>query len=435
MDMQPLYEVEINGISHDGKGVGRINDKVIFIEKAVPGEIVLTKITKEKKSFYEGLVVNVLTASPDRVNIDCPVFESCAGCSYRHVTYQREVKLKTQIVRETLKRIAGVDENLIGECLPSPRSESYRNKIQYHVKVVEGKTRLGFIDKDFRFFPFLGCCLADKSMTDWARVIEQQLPAGTSRVIIRRAHPSGQLLCLLVASSKIAIDASSINNIMNFSGATALFLNISHPKAPDILGGKTYKIAGEDYLQEAINDLIFAVGPTSFFQVNPYQTPHLFEHAVSFLADKEKNILDLYCGVGSISLSAAFKTHHITGVEISEEAIMYAKKNAALNDIDNTEFYVGDVDNADVFLQGSYSAVIVDPPRRGCTKEALLKIAQITDKIVYVSCESSTLARDIKILMVEGFAVKAVIPVDMFSRTAHCESVALLQKTSNFTEK
>lgn len=434
MEANLLNNIEITGISHEGKGIGRINGKVVFVEGALPGEIVSVKIIKQKKSFYEGRIDKLLSPSERRLVSNCVSDSKCGGCVYRHVEYKEEVNLKTRIVRETLGRLAGIDEKLVTDCVPSPVHEQYRNKVQYHVEVIDNKPKLGYIGRDFKFFPAIECNLADKDIVGWAKIIEKYLPSHVTRVIIRKSYPEGKLLCLLLSTKKIKLDQSILQEMLSFPNASAIFGNITSREASNIVGEQTYKLLGEDYLIEKIKDLKFAVGPTSFFQVNPYQIATLYDIALDFLP-KVDNLLDLFCGVGSITLFAAAKANQAFGIEISKEAIEYAKFNAEINNILNTKFVASDVNKSIDKLQEHYSAIILDPPRKGCDQDVLLHIAERTEHIIYVSCESSTLARDIKLLKNKGFELIQAIPVDMFPRTAHVECVIMMTKCGSDTKK
>ena len=422
--------VTISGISHAGKGVGRINGKVVFVEGALPDEIVRVEIIKESKKFCESKIANFIKKSINRIDNDCPSYGECGGCAYRHVEYSEEVKLKTRVVKETLAKIAGVNGDIISDCIPSAKFELYRNKMQYHTGVSNGQKRLGFIGRSFAFLPIIDCKLADPEITAWAKIIEKNLPNEVTRVVIRKSSPQGKLLCLFVSTIKLSFTEQQINMMMSFPKAAALFGNVSNANTEDVLGDITYKIVGEDYLVEEIKGLSFAVGPTAFFQVNPYQIDNLYSEALQFLPNVD-TLLDLYCGVGTITLCSASVVKKVFGVEINKEAISYAKKNASLNEIANAEFYALNAADIAKVLNKDFSAIIVDPPRAGCSKEVLDFIASKTKQIIYVSCESSTLARDIKVLKTFGFEVASVIPIDMFPRTAHVECVVLMSRVTS----
>lgn len=415
-------QAKIEGISHRGEGVARINGKATFIPYAIPGEEVEVEIIQENKRFSRGKLAGIYTASPDRREPVCPAYYDCGGCAYQHIDYARELDLKRNMVKETLKRLGGIDTKV----LPVTGMEEpyrYRNKVVWHTAMVNGKMQMGFYrEGSHDLIPLGGCTLIHEDMEQVQNSLAANLSGlevqpGTG-ISLRRSSWNGHMS--LVFNGKCNREALS-------AWASSLPANLSLHVSQ---GSKIKTLQGEPFLEEQLCGLTFRISPLAFLQVNHQQTEKLYQliHKYATLRGKEM-ILDGFCGIGTIALSLAQHAFQVTGVELYPQAVADAKQNAAINDIQNARFYAGPCEDVITRLNQSFDVVILDPPRAGCkvqTIEAIIKTN--TRRIIYISCNPSTLARDLQLFASSSYNITEVQPVDMFPRTPHVETVVLMSR-------
>lgn len=445
-----VAELEITGMTHDGSGVGRIDGMAIFVPNTAIGDIAKVHILKVKKNYAYGKLISLITPSPDRITPDCPVFSKCGGCTYRHISYDAELKIKTQKVIDAFVKNAGITPP-IEDIIPSDNTDRYRNKGQYPLSISnDGKIISGFFAPySHRVIACDDCLLAPLEfskiidfITDFIAnhnitIYDETKHKGLVRHIYLRSLSSGReiMVCLVVNGDTVPFADELVSGLVNLnSNIKSVIININKADTNVITGEQNIILYGDGYVTDTLCNTKFRISPLSFYQVNSAQTEKLYRKAGEYAALKPDDILlDLYCGVGTIGLTMAKKCKKLYGVEIIPEAIEDAKINALENGITNAEFYAGDAaDMATVFKNKGISpnVVILDPPRKGCSQELINTVANdfTPDRIVYVSCDPATLARDCKLFSQLGYNLEKLNPVDMFPRTSHVETVALLSR-------
>jgi 23S rRNA (uracil1939-C5)-methyltransferase len=379
----------------------------------------------------------------------CPVAGKCGGCSLQHLAYPAQLKFKTEKVRQNITRIGGFSDVDVSPTIGMDNPFRYRNKAQYPVSVINGELVCGFYaNHSHRVIPCNDCLISKAENKDIIIAVKEfMLYCGLDaydevrhtgflrHIVIKNSfHADETMVCLVVNSNSFKFRAELIDALSCFNTIKSIVINYNTDKTNVILGNKIEVIYGQDYITDTIGELTFHISPLSFFQVNPVQTEKLYATALDF-ANLTGNeiVIDAYCGIGTISLFLAKKAKMVYGVEIVPEAISAAKENALINNIKNTEFYVGKSEEIVPMLHNKKGitpdVMVVDPPRKGCD-ESLLKL-MLTMKpqtIVYVSCDSATLARDLKILCNQDYQITKIQPVDMFPHTYHVETVVLLNK-------
>lgn len=444
-DRQTVY---IEDLTHDGNGVAKIDGYPLFIQGALPGETAEIHVMKTLKNYGFAKVINILEKSPDRVEAPCVYFSQCGGCQLQHLSYEGQLKWKQNMVANVMKRLGKIDAPV----LPVKGMEEpwhYRNKSQIPFAQNEaGQMVAGFYKTKSHSIVDMERCLiqtgeADVVMADLKRELEilgvspydEKSHQGMLRhVVVRKGRATGEVMVVLVTKSKKFPQASAaIEKIRALiPNVTSIVQNVNGEKTNVIFGNDTFTLWGKDTIEDTIGNVRFEISARSFYQVNPIQTEVLYKQALDYaqLTGNER-VIDAYCGIGSISLFLAQKAGHVMGVEIVEQAIEDAKRNAALNGFTNTYFEAGPAEEVIPrwYKEGKEADVlVVDPPRKGCD-EALLNtiIEQKPKRVVYVSCNPATLARDLRILEDGGYKTKEVQPVDMFPHTTHCEAVAWLE--------
>lgn len=453
-------ELNITDIGVNGEGIGHLENYAFFVKDALPGDRIRAVVTKIKKGYAYAKTTEVLVPSANRIQPPCPAAGRCGGCQIMQLDYSQQLKLKEEKVRNNLQRIGGLSripmQPIIG--MESPVPLHFRNKMQFPVgRSKEGDVITGFYAGRTHYIIGVDDCpVAAPENADILRVIrdyiqEHQISVyneetgkGLLRhVLIRKAFATGQIMvCLIINGDRmdegitealLSIDLASYG-----SQITSICLNINKEKTNVILGRQMISIYGNPYIEDRIGELTFRISPLAFFQVNSLQTEKLYAKALEYAGlTGNETVWDLYCGTGTISLFLAQKAGRVFGVEIVPQAIENAKENAELNGIENAEFFCGKSEEVFVRLCGegeesicpSADVVVLDPPRKGCDitlLEAILKVGP--ERIVYVSCDSATLARDINILS-RDYELKAITPVDMFPHTMHVETVVLMTKT------
>lgn len=442
-----LIELTINDIGTEGQGIGRYDGYTMFVDGALPGEKVSVTVIKVGKNYGVGRLKEILETSPDRVEPVCPIARQCGGCSLQHLSYEGQLEFKRNKVQQLLRRIGKVQDVEVLPTMGMDEPWHYRNKVQLPVREAQGQIRIGYYAKrSHRVIETDICYIQDRRnetirrvLMDWMTTYhvpayDEENHTGLIRhLVTRHAHVSGKMQVVLVINGrKLRHVEELIKALTNCDGVSSIALNINRDRTNVILGNEMKCLYGDDHIEDTIGEVAFRISPLSFYQVNPVQTEKLYGEALAFAGlTGNETVLDLYCGIGSISLFLAQKAKKVIGVEIVPQAIENAKRNARLNGISNTEFHVGKAEEVipRLYREEGITAdvVVVDPPRKGCDEQLLATIVKIApEKMVYVSCDPGTLARDIAYLTDNGYALRAVQPVDMFPQSTHVESCALL---------
>ena len=453
MQKNEEFVLDIVDTTAEGSGVGKYEGRAVFVPLTAVGDKVRTKILKVKKTYAYGKAMEIIEPSPDRIEPDCPVFNKCGGCVYRHISYEAECQLKTKKVHEVIKRIGGVDMQPQPIIALENAIDNYRNKAQYPI---DGCGKAGFYAfHSHRIIPCCDCLLQPAIFTDIIKSTEEWIAENNisiyneekhkgllRHIYIRMAEVTGEIMLTLVINGDFLPFADSLyEKVKKACGDSlkSLQININKEDTNVILGKECKVLWGEPYITDVLCGVKIRLSPLSFYQVNRKMAEKLYEKAAEYANLQGRTVLDLYCGAGTIGLSMAKQVKTIIGVEIVPEAIEDAKFNAALNGIDNTSFICADATEAAVKLakEGIHpDVVIVDPPRKGCTPELITTISEkfSPERVVYVSCDPATLARDIKIFAEQGYKLKEYTPADLFPRTSHVETVALLTIGENNAE-
>lgn len=444
-----IVELEITGMTAEGNGVGRTADGMaVFVGKTAVGDHIRCRIAKVEKRFAYGIAEEILIPSADRCeDTGCTVYGKCGGCVYRHVTYEAELRYKEQRVKDAFARIAGLSP-AFHPILPSPAESGYRNKAQYPVTGDSQAPIIGFFaPRSHRVIAQRRCALqptvfADilDAVAEWmtqsgAKPYDETAKTGLVRhIYLRQAVKTDQIMvCLVCTSGKLPQIPLLIDGLRRFDNVTSICVNINRRDTNVILGDDTFSLWGETHITDELCGLQFRLSPRSFYQVNHDQAERLYRAAADAADLKDGDILlDLYCGTGTIGLSMAHRVKTLIGVEIVAPAVEDAKRNAAENGIENARFICADAADAAKQLEKEGirpTAVIVDPPRKGCDKALIETVARMSpDRVVYVSCDPATLARDCAVFADCGYQTTDVTPVDMFPRTSHCECVVRLRR-------
>lgn len=445
-----IVTLEIVDCGTDGEGIGKADGFTVFVKDAVIGDTVTAKIMKAKKNYGYGRLMEILNASPYRVEPVCPSARQCGGCQLQAVSYEEQKVFKEKKLRGHLERIGGFTNLPMEPLIGMDEPYHYRNKAQFPVgRNKEGKIVTGFYaGRTHAIIENRDCALGipeNKDVLD--RVIahmekyniapyDEVTDKGLVRhIFVRHGYFTGELMvCLIINGQDLPHQKELIEKLCEIPGMTSISLNINKKRSNVILGDKVKTIWGKEYITDKIGDISYEISPLSFFQVNPQQTWKLYSKALEY-ADLhgEETVWDLYCGIGTISLFLAQKAKFVRGVEIVPAAIEDAKRNAQINHIENVEFFVGKAEEVlprEYEKNGVYADVIVvDPPRKGCDEMLLKTILKMQPKrVVYVSCDSATLARDLRFLCDNGYELKKVCGVDQFPQTVHVETVCLLSK-------
>ena len=457
MMMEPIkknesYTLTIGDLTAEGAGVGRIDGFTMFVPYALPGETVRARAVKVQKNYAFGRLETVELPSPSRATPPCPHFGRCGGCSWQHLEYAAQLEQKQKLVRNCLERIGGVENPPVAPCLGMETPFRYRNKGQFPVGGAPGSLVAGFFaPRSHRLVPVEDCLLQrPESNQAVGTVLEflnrYRIPAydeatgkGLVRHILTRlGFATGEMMvCLVINGSRIPHEKELAQALAKLPGLKSLVLNENTARTNVILGRRTRVLWGEDAIHEELDGIRYRVSPLSFFQVNPVQAARLYRTAVDFLAPKPSDtVLDLYCGTGSLSLFLAQKAGKVIGVEVVPEAVEDARRNAVDNGLHNTEFYAGEVERLlpGLFAQGYFQAdgVVLDPPRKGCDPSVLKALLELqAPRLVYVSCDPATLARDVKVLQSGGYRLEIARPVDQFCQTGHVETVCLMSRVKD----
>ena len=445
-----LVTLEIEDCGIDGEGIGKADGFTVFVKDAVIGDTVTAKIIKAKKNYGYGRLMEVLKPSPYRVEPKCEFARQCGGCQLQALSYDQQLVFKTNKVKGHLERIGGFTDIPMEPIIGMDELFHYRNKAQFPVgRNKEGKIVTGFYaGRTHNIIENRDCALGvpeNKEVLD--RVIAHMEKYGIEpyneatgkglvrHVLIRYGYFTKEVMvCLILNGNKIPKEEQLVKSLGEIPGMTSITINVNKKRSNVILGEEIRLLWGQEYITDRIGDISYQISPLSFYQVNPMQTQKLYAKALEY-ADLhgEETVWDLYCGIGTISLFLAQKAKFVRGVEIVPAAIENAKENAKLNGLENTEFFVGKAEEVlprEYKKNGVYADVIVvDPPRKGCDETLLETMVEMNpERIVYVSCDSATLARDLKYLCERGYELRKVCPVDQFGMTVHVETVVLLSQ-------
>lgn len=445
-----LIDLEITGYTAEGSGVGRYRDIAVFVPLAAAGDKLSVQILKTAKTFAFGRIHKILTASKQRVPQDCMQFAQCGGCVYRHIQYTSELKAKQQRVQDAMERIGGFRELTIEPIVGAKNPDRYRNKAQIPIgRGPGGEVRMGFFaSHSHRIIHCNECLLQPEAFTaamsafqEWARqsgedVYDEETGKGRLRhLYLRQAGATGEVMvCVVVNGNGVHFEKELVELLKEkVPGLKSVIINVNRDKTNVVLGKKCRTAWGSDFITDTLCGLNFRISPMSFYQINRDQAERLYTIAAEYAGlTGTETLLDLYCGTGTIGLSMAKNAGKVLGVEIVEQAVEDAKRNAQDNQITNAEFICADASQAAAMLaeRGEKPDVVVlDPPRKGCDAELIETVARMSpQRVVYVSCDPATLARDLKLFAQKGYQPQQITPVDMFPRTGHVETVVLMSR-------
>ncbi|MDH5092490.1 23S rRNA (uracil(1939)-C(5))-methyltransferase RlmD [Clostridium perfringens] len=447
------YIFDIISQGYEGEGIAKIDNKYpIFIEGALKGEKVKVRIVKVNKNFAYGKLMEVLEASEERVNPPCAIYKRCGGCKLQHASYKAQLDFKWDRVKDCVSKIGKLDPSIVKYPLGMENPWRYRNKVQLPIGLINGEVKIGFFaPRSHDIIDMESCLIQDeigdkvvKLTREWIEKFnirpynvdgEYDEKGIVRHIMIRRGFTTNEVMVVLVTNGEKLPHKEEFVDLMvkNIPGIKSIIQNINSKKTNVILGLESKTLWGEDTISDYIGDFRFNISPLSFFQVNPTQTEVLYGKALEYanLTGNEE-VFDAYCGTGTITLFLSQKAKKVYGVEIIPQAIDNAWINAKENKVENVEFFVGESEVVipDLINKGvKADVVVVDPPRKGCDKKLLDAITNIdAKKIVYVSCDPSTLGRDLQVLEENGYKTLEVQPVDMFPNTSHIENVAKLIK-------
>ena len=445
LEKSKIYEAEIVDYTSEAQGIAKVEGCAVFVPNAIVGEVCRIRIEKAAKTWAAGKIVEILERSPHRINRACPVAKLCGGCAFHHMDYEEETRMKAERVRSCLNRIGG--ENLEEvPILAAPACEGYRNKAQYPVAAKKGKAYAGFFRARSHDVVENQRCMILPQESDAVKDIvidyvnqyrvmpyDEKAHKGLLRhIYVRRGAVSGQILvCLVLNGRRLPKPEVLIEQLKKVPGFTTLVLSVNTKVGNAVLGEEFITLYGPGYIEDTLCGLNFRLSPRSFYQVNHHQAQRLYEAAIQ-RAEITKNdtVLDLYCGVGTITLAMAKAAGKVIGVEVIPQAVEDARDNAARNGITNVEFFCGDAGQAALELEKQgirADVVVVDPPRKGLNADTIEALYRFSPRrIVYVSCDPATLARDVALLKERGYQLKDAIAADLFPRCAHVESVCTL---------
>lgn len=449
MKKNDIIEVEITDLSYEAMGVGHYEGMAIFVNNALPGEIVKAKLLKVKKSYAYAKIEEIVKESPDRVKVPLRQYLQTGLASLAHLKYDKQLEFKKNQVVELLRK-AHLDNITVSDTLASPMQDSYRNKAQVPVREINGQLEIGFFRRhshdlvpleDF----FTNDKEIDRVLLDVRNILrENHVPAydeehhkGEVRYLdVRRGYATGEIMVILICLHKDFPQLEKVvDEISQIKDVKSIFLNHNPKKTNVILGQHDYLLWGKKYIDDKIGDLTFEISPQSFFQINSSQTPRLYNLAIEKAELKDTDVIvDAYSGIGTIGLSAAKYVQTVRGVEVVKAAVKDAKNNARLNNIHNAKYYAGRAEElmpkwAEEGLKTD--VIFVDPPRKGLTPEFInAAVKTAPEKVVYISCNPATLVRDIQLFMDQGYTCNHIDPVDMFPQTPHIECVTLLTKNN-----
>ncbi len=445
MKKNDIVRLVITALTNEGNGVGRYDGMAVFVPFTAVGDEIDCKILKVNKSLAYGKIEKLIKAGESRITSDCPVYNKCGGCSFRHITYEAELAAKQDFVADCFKRIGGFD--VATEPILHAQNETrYRNKAQLPVSDFDGTAKYGFFSpRSHRVIPFDDCLIQPEIFCKIADEVvnyhnasglesyDEQTGRGLLRhIYLRQGHHSGEIMLTLVVTEK----TKEYNNLVDaltvkFPQITTVLLNINPKNTNVILGDQEIILFGSGTINDTMCENVISISSKSFYQINTPAAEGVYNVAKEYADLKgDETLLDLYCGAGTVGLSMYDKVKKLIGVEIIPQAIENAKKNARVNGVDNAEFICGDAGKIATWLAANNEqpdVIVIDPPRKGCdnmTLDAILKMSP--EKVVYISCNPATAARDCKYLCENSYELRRLRPADMFPRTTHVETIVLL---------
>lgn len=452
------FELEIDDIGTEGEGIAHIDGYALFIKDAIPDDVVRTKVIKAKKNYGYGRLIEIVKPSKDRVEPVCPVARQCGGCQIQHLSYEAQLAYKENKIINCLVRLGKFPKEQIDEIMePIMGMEEpyhYRNKAQFPVgRNKDGELVTGFYaSRTHSIIPATHCAIQDKrneeilnTVLDFMREFniepyDEVTHTGLVRHILTRVgyHTGEIMVCLVLNGKSLPHEEVFVERLSKIDGMKSISINVNREKTNVILGNKVKTLWGADYIVDSIGTIKYQISPLSFYQVNPLQTQKLYQTALDYAGLTGNEIVwDLYCGIGTISLFLAKQAKMVYGVEIVPEAIADANRNKEFNQIENVEFFVG---ASETVLPEKYresggkmsaDVIVVDPPRKGCDVSLLQTILDMgPERVVYVSCDPATLARDLRFLCDGGYELKKVRGCDMFGHSGHVETVVLMSKVN-----
>ncbi|AFA48665.1 23S rRNA (uracil(1939)-C(5))-methyltransferase RlmD [Acetobacterium woodii] len=439
------YTIDLIDITHSGEGVGRLNNMIVFVDGGIPGDVVEIEIINVKKTYAQGKLLSIIESSPERVNPDCPYFNECGGCQILHMSYQGQLRAKSKMVKDALERIGGFKEIPISPIIGMEEPLRYRNKAQFKLD----KNGMGFYAKKSHHLVHIEDCLNQpdsaanviKTVNNLVKelnlsIYDERTNKGYVRGVLQRTNLQGENMITLIINGKDLSQRQAIVEgiLAGVPNVKSIYVNINREKGNVILGKKSLCVHGAARLVEKIGDLSFSISPNSFFQVNSKQTVKLYDKIKDLAAlTGTETIFDLYCGTGTIGLYLANKAKKVVGIESVGDAVLDARENAGLNQIENATFYQGRVEEEMMRIIKEEALkpdlIILDPPRKGCEESLLSTINNMqTPRIIYVSCNPATLSRDMKIMTESGYTINEIQPIDLFPGTGHVETVVLMSR-------
>ncbi len=454
MEKNNLIEVLIEDVSLDGKGIARYDGIVIFVPFAAVGDKLIVKILKVKKDYAFGKIEKILKRSLHRIDVDCDSYYKCGGCVFRHISYDEELRIKSKFIRDSLNKFSGIVDFKISDIIGAKDINYYRNKAQVPVRYSGNKKIVSgfFSPHSHNVVECLDCKLHPKEfdriileIKKWMQIYnvkpyDEAKNIGLIRhIYLRYAKSTNEIMvCLVINGTYLPHEDIFVKNLTDkFKNIKSMYLNSNCKVTNVILGEKNKIIFGKDFIRDTLCNIKFNISPLSFYQINHDQTEIMYNIAKNMLNLKSTdNVLDLYCGIGTIGLTMHHNVNSLLGIEIVKQAVENAIKNSKINDIKNADFICGDafeVVNSISSDIKNIDVVIIDPPRKGCDSKLINTIVKIhPKKILYISCNPCTWARDIKILCEQFYNLDSVVPIDLFPRTGHVETISrLIRKNPN----
>lgn len=443
------YEVEIESISSDGNGIAHIEGYTVFIPACAIGDRIRVKIVKVNKTYGFGRIEEILESSKSRKVPECAHYKRCGGCNLMHMDYRSQLDVKLAIVRDAISRIGGEDGGKVERIIGMNDIRGYRNKMVFPCDMVDGEIQFGFYaNRSHDLVPIDDCFISDEISKPVLGAVKEYMQKTNTpvydektkkgeirRVFIRKGFSTGEVMVVICSAKKALRNSDILVELLRgiSENIKSIVLNINTKPNNLVLGDKNVTLWGKDYIEDILCGFRYKISPHSFFQVNPVQTEVLYNTAIEMAGlTGNENLLDIYSGIGTISITASEYAKEVIGVEIVEQAVIDAKENAKLNSANNCSFYAGEAEKiVPVLMENGFlpDVAIIDPPRKGSDEVTLSALANSSvDRIVYVSCNPATLARDVRYLVECGFELDKAVAVDMFPNTCHVETVILMSR-------